>query len=130
MRHARPWTIAVIATVLSSFVLYGTVLAHEQSKTDGKMITIRGEVLDSACFISHGAKGEKHKKCAVQCAKKGIPLAILAKDGTLYLLNEDHNNAEAYAAVRERAGEVVKVTGRLIEKHGWKVVFVQKVEQP
>ncbi len=129
MRHARPWTIAVIALVLMSFPLYGTVLADGKADQE-KTITIQGEVLDSACFISHGAKGKKHKKCAVQCAKKGIPLAILAEDGTLYLLNEDHNNAAAYAAVRERAGEVVKVTGRLIEKHGWKVVFVQKVEQP
>ncbi len=92
------------------------------------MVTIKGEVLDSACYFSHGARSEKHKKCAQNCANKGIPLALIDDDGTVYLLNEDHAKADAYKAVKKKAGEVVTVKGKLIEKDGWKVLYVYEVQ--
>ncbi|HET7903666.1 MAG TPA: hypothetical protein VFM17_03805, partial [Candidatus Eisenbacteria bacterium] len=49
--------------------------------------SIVGEVVDPACWIVNGAKGEQHKECAIACAKAGQVLAILeAKTNKLYLI--------------------------------------------
>src|SRR5271154_3106622 len=39
--------------------------------------TIRGELVDLACYLDHGAKGEHHKACATSCALKGLPIGLL-----------------------------------------------------
>ena len=44
-------------------------------------VSVTGEIVDSACWIKMGAKGESHKDCAQKCADAGIPLALV-EDGT------------------------------------------------
>jgi hypothetical protein len=48
--------------------------------------TVRGELVTIMCVAKNGAKGqgEAHADCAIDCAKKGYPLAILTADGTMY----------------------------------------------
>ena len=41
---------------------------------------VTGEIIDSACYIKMGAKGESHRDCAQKCGDAGIPLALL-EDG-------------------------------------------------
>lgn len=94
----------------------------------GKTITVKGEVLDSACFFMHKSRGEKHKKCAVDCARKGIPMALIDEKDNVYLLNEDHTKSDLYESLKAHAGDIVTVTGQLVEDHGWKVLFVNKVQ--
>src|SRR5258706_12575777 len=48
---------------------------------DEPQITVTGEVVDSACYIKSGARGESHRVCAQKCGDAGIPLALL-EDGT------------------------------------------------
>jgi hypothetical protein len=68
-----------------------TFAADEKKKTE-KEVTIKGEVVDVACYLAHGAKGEGHKACAEACAKAGGALGILTSEGKLYvsLLPDDH----------------------------------------
>jgi hypothetical protein len=47
--------------------------------------TISGQVVDVSCFTVHGAQGAGHKDCATACANKGVALAIMASDGTIYI---------------------------------------------
>lgn len=48
--------------------------------------SVTGELVTIMCYTKNGDKGrgENHVSCAVDCAKKGYPLAVLATDGTLY----------------------------------------------
>jgi hypothetical protein len=39
--------------------------------------TVTGEVIDTFCYSTMGAKGASHKQCGIDCAKKGIPVALL-----------------------------------------------------
>ena len=48
------------------------------------MITPGFAVLDSACAIIKGLKKPIRSACAVACARKGSPLAILLDNGALY----------------------------------------------
>src|SRR5215471_18935781 len=39
----------------------------------GREITVRGEVLDMACYIAYNMSGPEHATCAKECIKRGLP---------------------------------------------------------
>jgi hypothetical protein len=51
-------------------------------------VTVKGELVDTLCYASMGNKGEGHAKCAIACAKKGIPVGLVeeGKAGKMYVL--------------------------------------------
>ncbi len=103
---------------------------HQHSGSiEGKEVTITGHVIDPLCYVTMNMVGEKHKKCAVMCAKNGVNLGILEKDTEIIYLAfpEGHGNPnEKLMAFIE---EDVKVTGNLWEKGGLKAIRIQKVEK-
>lgn len=115
---------------LAVIIVNGFALAQQ----NGKQITIVGEVVESQCYITglNGpGKGLSHKECALKCAKGGIPLSILEdKTGTLYLAGQ---SKVAMAGANELLipfiAEKVKVTGRLFEKGGMKMLLISKVNK-
>ena len=57
----------VVGSILATWVLgMGGALWAAETKAP---TTVKGEVLDMACYLDHGAKGEKHKGCAEKCIK-------------------------------------------------------------
>jgi hypothetical protein len=90
--------------------------------------SVTGEVVDLSCYLSQGSKGKRHKQCAELCAKKGLPLGVLTDSGDLYLLIEDHDSPEPYAAAKDHAGERVTVTGKKFAKGGMQSVLVADVK--
>jgi len=114
---------------LLTMVFVVSVYAHEQHHSkSGKTMTVQGEVLDSACYFTHEARGAEHEDCAKKCIQKGIPMALIDSTGALYLLNEDHETPGPYNQLKNMAAKNVTVTGNLIEKQGMKVLFVQSVK--
>ena len=87
--------------------------------------SVKGEVLDLSCYLTHDAKGEKHRKCAKGCLEKGLPMGVLAENGKVYLLLENHDNADAYATAKKHAAEQVEVKGKIIDKGGLQAVVVE-----
>ena len=49
------------------------MMSHEP----GELLSVSGEVIDTACFLRGELKGENHIACAEMCAVVGIPLGIL-----------------------------------------------------
>jgi len=90
--------------------------------------TLKGEVLDMSCYMSHGAKGPGHKQCAQSCLDKGLPAGILTQDGQVYLLVEDHSAADAYKDAIKHAAANVEITGKVVNKNGVQSVIVEKVK--
>ena len=92
--------------------------------------SVTGEVVDLACYMVHpqSSVGAGHKKCAEVCLKKGLPAGLLTADKQLYLLIEDHENAKAYAAVREKAAEKVTVEGEKVTQNGMQGIVVEAVK--
>ena len=107
---------AVFATV---------ILAHEDPK--GKAVTITGTVVDTGCYMSHEAIGDKHIEWATACAKAGVPLAIVDAAGKIYLpIAADHKNANA--KLMPFIEKKVKVTGTAMEKGGLQGIVIKTVE--
>lgn len=86
--------------------------------------TVEGDIVDLACYLAHGEKGEKHMKCAKQCIIGGAPAGLLDAEGKLYLLVEDHANPKPYGQMKKLAGEKAKVTGRVVQKNGMQAMIV------
>lgn len=112
---------ASVLTVAFSMVALGSS-AQEKDKT------LSGEVLDMACYMSHGAHGDGHKECASTCIKGGSPMGLLTSEGKVYLLVENHDKMDAYQDAKKYAGEQITVTGTVAEKGGLPGIIVNEVK--
>jgi hypothetical protein len=112
---------------LASLVGLAPALLHAPAAAQ-ETITVSGEVVDLSCYLSKGEKGRRHKQCAQMCAKKGLPIGVLADSGDLYLLIEDHTDPDPYAAAKDLAGERAEVTGKKFVKGGVAAIEVSGVK--
>ncbi len=128
--------IKVLGVILSLFLLLGwsgTALAeegkHEHEHASGGEATIKGELVDSLCYVTMGATGPGHKQCAIDCAKAGIPISIL-EDGTkkLYTVLPAKDKTGYPADVISKMGDKVTLKGDLYENGGNRYVTVESVE--
>jgi hypothetical protein len=87
--------------------------------------TVTGTIVDQSCYLKDKANnaGVDHKMpadvkgCAIACAKKGRPLALLTADGKVYTIAGGlaaDNNAKLVGHV----GHKVVVTGDVMTKDG------------
>lgn len=88
---------------------------HQHGGYEGKAVAIQGEAVDLSCYLSHGARGQSHAKCAAICINKWLPIGILSK-------------ADAYQRLKKFAAKTVTVTGVVVSRNGITGVLVQKVE--
>ena len=103
--------------------------AHKAASkaTTEKDSTIKGHVIDIVCYTRHAAIGEKHLKCATNCANTGIPMGIL-EDGTneIYMIfPPGHKNPnEQVMAFLEKD---VLVKGTIHRKGGLKGISISEI---
>jgi len=77
----------LLAALASAAALAGPALAAE-----GERIRITGEIIDTWCYFSgvmggpDSVQGSAHHTCAIWCAAGGIPVGVLAEDGTVYMV--------------------------------------------
>jgi hypothetical protein len=109
-----------IAFVLS-MVVGGIAFAAEKSVT--------GTLEDSFCYVTMGAHGASHKKCAEECARKGIPVSLVEK-GTdkLYVLLPPKNDEPLPDSVMSKMEGQVTVTGNEYTKGGVVYLTVKSVK--
>ncbi|MEO8603884.1 MAG: hypothetical protein ABI629_15015 [bacterium] len=91
------------------FLVVGTV-AVARAETE----TVTGEIVDTFCYSAMGAKGASHRQCAIDCAKKGIPLALL-ENGTnkIYVLLPNKDKTALPDEVTKKIAEQVSITGNV-----------------
>ena len=95
----------------------------------GEEVTIRGEVIDPACYLRAGQKGAAHKQCTIACAKAGHDLAIYdPKADTIYFVVEDKLGTNPNVPIRAFAAEMVEVQGTLYSRSGVKGIVVKTVK--
>lgn len=92
-----------------------------------KQARLVGDVIDLTCYLSHEGQGGKHAKCALDCIKKGNPVAILS-GGTLFaVISSDHEAPNTKLAAF--AGKQVVATGEQSEKNGLHFIDLETVEE-
>lgn len=109
----------------------GLATASPAPADELKRVTVTGEIIDSWCYLSEimWASGSAHHRCAVWCARGGVPVSILGEDEEVYvlLLVEDDPEVIGNEAVfRSQTNEVV-VDGDLYERDGVKYLAVTEI---
>jgi hypothetical protein len=90
-------------------------------------VTVKGEVLDMACYLDHGAHGEKHAQCAATCIESGLPVGIKGEDGKTYLLIGEHKPLNKTLA--GYAGKTITVKGKLASRDGINMIENAEIQK-
>ena len=101
-----------------------TVVVALSAPASAKTMTVKGQVVDEGCSLKEmGQKGGDHEKaeemaqCAIDCAKRGEPVALLTADGKVYRIAGGlaaNNNAKLVPHMNH----TVEITGDVTEKAG------------
>jgi hypothetical protein len=121
--------LASIVVVLCVFLMPPFLHAAPSPAGETGGFSARGEILDLACYVAHGAKGPQHQTCAQKCAEQGQPIGLLAEDGKVYLLFADHANAAPFDTAKSLAGSKAEIKGDLASKDGINGVTVLAVKK-
>jgi hypothetical protein len=119
--------------VFAAALLTAPGVAHGQgmgAKPEGRDVTVTGVVVDVSCKFGQGLTGADHRMCAQGCADKGIPLAILGDDGTLYIpttaaMPGDGQNGR----LKEFAEEKVTVKGKSFNAGGAQALQIETIRK-
>ncbi|TMQ66784.1 MAG: hypothetical protein E6K79_02440 [Candidatus Eisenbacteria bacterium] len=91
--------------------------------------SVIGEVIDPACWVINGAKGEAHKECAIACAKAGQTLAILErKTNKVYILASERPGEDPNKGLIDYVGQAVLAKGKIYSRGGLLAIQVASVE--
>ncbi len=104
--------LVVFAAALLSFCVWQRPAAAQEA------VTVKGEIIDMACYMAKGLKGPEHKSCALLCAKSGVPIGVLTDSGDIYLLLDNHDDSDPYDAAKKLAGSRAEITGHKFVKGG------------
>jgi hypothetical protein len=116
--------IAATIGIALSIGLVGVGLA-----TEGATTSVSGTLEDSFCWVTMGAHGPSHKKCATECAKAGIPVSLVQNDtGKVYILLPPKNKSPLPDSVLTHMEDEVTVTGKEYTKGGATYLTVESVK--
>src|SRR5438093_13428389 len=117
----RSTALTILLAMAAAVVVYSFAAEKE--------VSVTGEVIDSSCYIKMGAKGSGHAECATNCAKAGIPLAILEdKTDKVIWVSANKDMQGANDMLIPYAGKKVTLTGKWFERGGTKLFAIDKVE--
>jgi hypothetical protein len=114
--------------VLAAAVL---ALAMLSGAARAKPVTVTGEVIDSWCYLTEimYPLGTAHHQCAIWCAAGGIPVGILADDGTVYILLSLGGRGESVADPALLALQTHRVTleGQAFARDGMNYLVAERL---
>jgi hypothetical protein len=103
--------------------------------TDGERMTITGEFIDTWCYFSgvmgstDSVVGSSHHTCATWCSAGGVPVGLLAEDGTVYMVlkieGSDANNSGD--TLLNLASDTITADGLIYHRDGLNYIVVEKV---
>ena len=118
------------ALALAAALSSGPILAAQ-----GERVQVTGEMIDTWCYFSgvmggpDSVVGTAHHTCALWCAAGGIPVGMLADDGTVYMVlkwegSADFTDGETLLSVQSHR---LTADGMVYERDGINYLIVEKV---
>lgn len=125
------WTRILATLGVGAFLALALPQAAQAQMGDapkGKEVTITGTVIDVSCKFRHNLSGADHRMCAQVCADKGIPLAILGSDGTLYVpVSAGMPGDSQNETLKPHAEHRVTVKGTVFDAGGAKAIQIASI---
>ena len=104
-------TFAAAVTALAAWT-HAADMKHDEKAE----VTVKGEALDMACYLDHGAHGAKHAACAEKCIRSGLPVGLKTEDGKVFLLIGAHKPMNTELA--DYAAKTITVKGDVVTRDG------------
>ncbi|CTQ49714.1 hypothetical protein [Jannaschia donghaensis] len=110
-------------------------LAAPVHAADGERVQITGEVIDTWCYFSgvmggpDAVVGSAHHTCALWCSAGGIPVGLLAPDGTVYMvlkMDGDDTTAGGDTSLHI-ASHTIEADGMLYRRDGLNYLVVEEI---
>ena len=86
--------------------------------------TVKGQIVDQTCYLKEKAANPgkdviagEDKECAIECAKKGQPMALVTSDGKVYQITGDLA-ANMNAKIVPHVLHTVEISGEVTTKDG------------
>lgn len=111
------------------------ICAAAPAFANGEEVQIRGEVIDTWCYFSgvmggpDAVRGTAHHTCAIWCSAGGIPVGLLAEDGTVYMIlaiGGDDQSAGGQTQL-ELASHDITVSGQHFARDGLNYLVIDEV---
>ena len=125
----RGFVVTLLALALTSLIGSAIFAAGPMKMDKESSITVKGEILDMACYLGHGAMGMKHQQCALMCLKGGQPMGLRTADGKVYLLVASHKDGKPFEEAKGYAADQVEVSGPLFQRDGISAIEVDTVKK-
>jgi hypothetical protein len=109
--------------------------ANPQAGDSGKPLkdqNISGLVRDIACPVQNAESTSRrfNRDCALQCARRRSPLAILTDDGTMYLpISASMPDTDQRDKLMPFVGKYVRVTGDVYQRKGLHSVVIKQIKE-
>lgn len=111
------------------------LLALPALAAEGERITVTGEIIDTWCYYSgvmggpDSVVGSAHHTCALWCSASGIPIGLLAEDGTVYTILKlgTQDNATGGDTALRLASHTVTAEGMFYARDGINYIVVEEV---
>ncbi|MGB3406745.1 MAG: hypothetical protein WBA67_04565 [Jannaschia sp.] len=120
-----------LAPALALTVMAGPALAA----IEGERVQITGEVIDTWCYFSgvmgptDSVVGSAHHTCALWCSAGGIPVGLLAEDGTVYMVLKMEGDAQSAGGDTNLhiASHTIEADGMLYRRDGLNYLVVTTI---
>ena len=131
---SRPWRfllgLALVASSLGAplngLAASGTTAVPDPEKRTP--VTVRGEVIETGCYVIGGRHGPRHRQCAIACARAGQDLGILDEETGLLLVEiRDQRESSIASALLPHVAERVEVRGEQLERGGLLGIEINRV---
>ncbi len=119
---------AVTTLALGFFMLAARPASAQMQVAPSTPITLTASVVDLSCNSVFGAAGADHRMCSQVCFDNGVPLALLAEDGTLYVpvtmaMGQERGDKD----LRGHAEHSINVTGKVITRGGLNTILIESI---
>lgn len=112
-------SVSFAAVTLVALLLAGHGAAFSQS-------SVTGEIVETFCWARVRVGGPSHAACGIECAKRGIPVAIYdARAKKAYVLLPGRDKSAIPPALIAAMGTRVTVRGEIVSRAGTNFLTVQ-----
>jgi hypothetical protein len=104
----------------------------EGARANRSNVTIEGLLRDIACPIQNLDGNATHlsMKCVLDCVRGGSPLAILTKDGDLYLpISDKMPDYDQRQKLMPFVGKYVQASGIAFERNGTHAIVITEITE-
>lgn len=87
---------------------------------------VTGEIVETYCWAKLQVGGPAHARCGIECAKRGIPVAIYdSRSRKLFVLLPAHDKTSLPPGLIEAMGQQVTIEGEIAARGGTQFLTAQ-----